>query len=149
MINRFLRRAGTLAPSRRALILWSCLSLTAAGVGCNEDETTGPAAASATQSGAIVPQTIIAGFTIQIEVQARTENGVNMTTGGAVVAGTVTGANPGELFGTDNANGTYSLSYGPVNPGTDTISITLNDEEIGESPFTVTVTAPPTALRSR
>ncbi|HEY7482166.1 MAG TPA: filamin/ABP280 repeat domain-containing protein [Gemmatimonadales bacterium] len=149
MINDFLRRAGSLAPRRRAWILWSCLSIAAAGVGCKDDEATGPAAASASQSGATVPATIMAGTSIEIEVQARTEDGQNMTTGGAVVAGTISGANPGELFGTDNGNGSYTVSYSPVNEGTDQISITLNDEQIGDSPFTVTVTAPPTALRSR
>lgn len=146
MINKFLRRAGNLAPSRRALILWSCLSV-AAGVGCSDDDATGPAAASATQSGATVPEQLIAGSAIEIEVQARTENGQTMTTGGAIVAGTVTGANPGELFGRDNSNGTYNLSYAPANVGTDEISITLNEEAIQGSPFTVTVTAPPTTLR--
>ena len=148
MINKFLRRAGNLAPSRRALILWSCLSI-AAGSGCNDDEATGPAAVSPSQSGATVPEQIIAGSAIGIEVQARTENGQSVTTGGAVVAATVTGANPGELFATDNGNGTYDLSYAPANAGTDVISITLNEEEIAESPFTVDVTAPPTTLRRR
>jgi hypothetical protein len=148
MINTFLRRAASPAPSRRALILLSCLSL--AGVaGCSEDETTGPAAASPAQSGAVVPETILAGSAIEIEVQARTENGQSMTTGGAVVSATVTGANPGELFSTDNANGTYTLNYAPANAGTDVITITVNGEEIADSPFTVTVTVPPTSLRSR
>jgi hypothetical protein len=148
MINNFLRRAGGLAPSRQALILWSCLSLAAAGTGCKDDETTGPEAASPSQSDATVPENITAGTSIEIEVQARTEDGQNMTTGGAVVAGTITGANAGPLFGTDNGNGSYTINYTPVNAGTDNISITLNDEEIGESPFTVNVNAPPTALRS-
>ena len=89
--------------------------MVAAGAGCSNDEATGPAAASATQSGATVPEQLTAGSAIEIEVQARTEGGQSMTTGGAVVAGTVTGANPGDLFGSDNANGTYSLSYGPAN----------------------------------
>jgi hypothetical protein len=51
-------------------------------------------------------------------------------------------------FGTDNGNGSYTLNYSPVNPGTDMISITLNEEEIGESPFTVTVNPLPTTRRS-
>jgi hypothetical protein len=148
MINKFLRRAGNLGPSRRALILWSCLSV-AAVAGCGDDETTGPASAAADQSGATVPEQLNAGASITIEVQARTEDGQNMTTGGAIVAGTITGANPGDLFGTDNANGTYSLAYGPANPGTDVITITLNEEEIEGSPFTVTVTEPPAPPASR
>jgi hypothetical protein len=148
MINNLLRRAGSLSSSRRALVLWSCLTL-AAGAGCSDDETTGPAAASPTQSGANVPETVIAGSSVGIEVTARTEDGVSLTTGGAVVAGTVTGANPGELFATDNENGTYTLGYAPANSGTDIISITLNEEEIGDSPYEVTVTALPTNLRRR
>jgi hypothetical protein len=123
--------------------------MVAAGAGCSDDEATGPAAASATQSGATVPEQLTAGSAIEIEVQARTEGGQSMTTGGAVVAGTVTGANPGDLFGSDNANGTYSLSYGPANAGTDVITITLNEEEIDGSPFTVNVTAPPAPPASR
>ena len=148
MINKFLRGARNLAPRRRALILWSFLSV-AAGAACSDEETTGPSAASPEQSGATVPEQLIAGSAIGIEVQARTENGQSMTTGGAVVAATVTGANPGELFATDNGDGTYDLNYAPANAGTDVISITLNEEEIAESPFTVAVTAPPTTLRRR
>jgi hypothetical protein len=143
--DRPLRSARKLVPSRRALILWSCLCVAAAG--CKEDETVGTAAASASESGATVPETIIAGSAIGIQVEARDENGQSMDGGGAIVAATITGANPGELFATDNANGTYTLNYAPANAGTDVITITINEEEIADSPFTVEVTAPPTALR--
>ncbi|MBA3317024.1 MAG: ferritin-like domain-containing protein [Gemmatimonadales bacterium] len=43
------------------------------------------------------------------------------------------------MAATDNANGTYTITYVAANPGTDTVEVTLDGTAISGSPFTVTV----------
>jgi adhesin/invasin len=100
-----------------------------------------PPTADASQSTATVPDGF-AGSPTTITVQARSTTGATMTTGGDVVAVSVSGANPvGPLSVTDNGNGTYTASYTPQVSGTDQVAITLNGAAIAGSPFTSNVSA--------
>ena len=130
------------ATSRRKFLEWSGVTLAVSAVACgDDDDTTGPPGpASAADSTATVPATVAAGTAVTIAVQAKDADGRNLTAGGADVAATVTGANSaGPIPAVDNGDGTYTLTYTPANPGTDTIAITLGGEAIAGSPFTVAV----------
>jgi hypothetical protein len=82
------------------------------------------------------------GGATNIVVQARDKGGNPLTSGGATVVVTVSGANnAGALDVTDQDNGTYTASYSPVAAGTDYIAITVDGTPIGGSPFTSTVGA--------
>src|SRR5690606_3650302 len=93
-----------------------------------------PGAASAGQSTAVVPGGT-AGSVTTITVQAKDANGNNLTTGGATVAGSVTGANTATPAVVDNGDGTYTLTYTPTTSGTDNVAITLNGNAISGSPY--------------
>jgi len=101
----------------------------------------GPGPVSAPQSTATVPPGN-AGSVTTIAVQARDVFGNSLTTGGSVVAATVTGANAGAVVTVvDNLDGTYTGTYTPTATGTDNIAITLGGVAIGGSPYTSIVTA--------
>jgi hypothetical protein len=101
----------------------------------------GPGPVSAPQSTATVPPGN-AGSVTTIVVQARDAFGNNLTTGGSVVAATVTGENAAAVVTVvDNLDGTYTGTYTPVTTGTDSLTITLDAIEIGGSPYTSVVTA--------
>ena len=103
--------------------------------------TVAAAGASPANSTATVPDGT-AGFPTNIVVQARDGNGTPVTSGGATVVVTVSGANnPGALTVTDRSDGTYTASYTPTSAGTDQVAITMNGTPIGGSPFTSTVAA--------
>ncbi|MFO8174904.1 MAG: filamin/ABP280 repeat domain-containing protein [Longimicrobiales bacterium] len=76
------------------------------------------------------------GEATNIVVQARDKGGNPLTSGGATVVVTVSGANnAGALDVTDLDNGTYTASYSPVAAGTDYIAIAVDGTPIGGSPF--------------
>jgi hypothetical protein len=80
-----------------------------------------------------------AGQVTTILIQARDQFGNAIPTGGASVSVTISGANPDTAVVTDNGDGTYTATYTPANPGTDTVDITINGTPIQNSPFTSTV----------
>ncbi len=83
-----------------------------------------------------------AGNPTHIVVQARDARGYALSSGGATVTVTVSGANAaGPVTATDAGNGTYTASYLPIAAGTDRIAITMNGTPISGSPFTSTVAA--------
>ncbi|HET6578293.1 MAG TPA: ferritin-like domain-containing protein [Gemmatimonadales bacterium] len=137
------------ATSRRKFLEWSGVTLAVAVVGCGDDDNgmTGPGAVSAADSTATVPATVAGGSAVTITVQAKDAGGRNLTSGGAAVAATVTGANSaGPISAVDNGDGTYTLTYTPANTGSDAVAITLNGTAISGSPFTVTVTSEAVSL---
>jgi hypothetical protein len=101
----------------------------------------GPGPVNPAHSTAVVPAGTV-GRSTNIFVQARDGNGNPLSSGGATVAITVSGANnPGSLTVLDQANGTYTASYTPTATGADNVAITLNGSPISGSPFTSTVGA--------
>ncbi len=102
--------------------------------------TVNPGPPSAGTSTATVPDGT-AGAATNIVVQAKDAFGNNLTTGGATVRVTVTGANSaGPLTATYAGGGTYSTSYTPTVAGLDQVAITLNGSAISGSPYSSTVT---------
>jgi adhesin/invasin len=97
-----------------------------------------PGSADAGHSTATVPNGTV-GSPTTIAVQAKDQYSNNLTTGGATVVVTVSGANSASPTVTDNANGTYSASYTPSAAGTDQVAITLSGTAISGSPYTSTV----------
>ncbi|HEV2179948.1 MAG TPA: invasin domain 3-containing protein, partial [Gemmatimonadaceae bacterium] len=97
--------------------------------GGNAVVTVNPGAADAAHTTATVPAGS-AGSLTTIPVQAKDANGNNLTSGGATVAGSVTGANTATASVTDNGNGTYTLTYTPSVGGTDAVAITLGGTAI-------------------
>lgn len=138
----FLSQLAT-ATSRRKFLHWSGVTIAVAAVGCGDDDDngTGPAGpASPPDSTATVPTTAAVGTGVTITVQAKDADGGNLTTGGATVTASVTGANPsGPIAATDNGDGTYTITYTPANAGTDSVAITLNGAAISGSPFSITI----------
>ena len=129
--------------SRRKFLHWSGVTIAVTAMGCgddDDDDRTGPAGPpSAQDSTATVPSTAAVGAAVTITVQAKDADGRNLTTGGATVAATVTGANPaGPIAATDNGDGTYTITYTPANAGTDSVAITLDGAPIAGSPFSIT-----------
>lgn len=100
-----------------------------------------PGSAEASQTTATVPTAGASDVETEITVLARDGNGNALTTGGATVVVTVTGANDATPPVTDEGNGTYTASYTPTAVGTDNVAITLNGAPISGSPFSSTVTA--------
>jgi hypothetical protein len=104
--------------------------------------TVGAGAASPAHSTATVPDGT-AGLPTDIVVQARDGNGNPLTSGGATVVVTISGANAvGPMTATDMGDGTYTASYTPAVAGTDSVAITMDGTPISGSPFTSTVVAP-------
>jgi hypothetical protein len=98
----------------------------------------GPASASNTT--ATVPTMAAMGADVTITVQARDADNRNLTAGGSAVAATITGANAGgPIAGTDNGDGTYTITYTATNAGEDMVAITLDGAAISGSPFTLAV----------
>jgi len=98
-----------------------------------------PAAANAGQSTATVPDGT-ATQTTTITVQARDAFGNLRTSGGNTVLVTVSGTNAtGPITATDNGDGTYTATYVPGSPGTDSVDITLDGDPIGGNPYTSNV----------
>jgi hypothetical protein len=86
--------------------------------------------------------TVPAGTAGQITVIAiisRDQHGNLVSSGGATVAATVTGANSATATVTDNGDGTYTARYTPTASGTDQIAITLNGTPVGGSPYSSVV----------
>ncbi len=103
--------------------------------------TVGAGAASPAHSTATVPDGT-AGLPTDMLIQARDASGNPLSSGGATVVVTVSGANsPGALAVTDQGDGTYTSSYTPTAVGTDSVFITMNGTSISGSPFTSTVGA--------
>jgi hypothetical protein len=100
-----------------------------------------PGVVSAVNSTASVPPGN-AGNPTTVVVQAKDQFGNNLTTGGAVVELTITGANnPGLIAAADNLDGTYTATYTPTATGTDDIAITLDGTAISGSPYTSVVSS--------
>ena len=100
----------------------------------------GAGSVSPANSTATVPSGSV-GSATSVVVRARDENGNALTSGGATVVVTVSGANnPGALTVTDRSDGTYTAGYTPTAAGTDQVTITIEGTPIGGSPFTSTVT---------
>src|SRR4051812_23070483 len=97
-----------------------------------------PGPASAGSSTATVPNGT-AGSATSISVQAKDQYGNSLTSGGAAVVVTVSGANTATPVVTDNANGTYTASYTPAAAGSDQVAITLGGSAISGSPYPSTV----------
>ena len=70
-----------------------------------------------------------------ISIVSRDQHGNVLSSGGATLAATVTGANNATATVTDNADGTYTTRYTPTAAGTDQIAITLNGAAIGGNPY--------------
>ena len=86
-----------------------------------------------------------AGLPTSIVVQARDENGNPLSSGGATVVVTVSGANEADpIPATDASDGTYTASYTPILAGTDEVAITMDGTPLGESPF-ISVVSPGSA----
>jgi adhesin/invasin len=91
------------------------------------------------RSTATAPATIVAGNVSTVNIQARDGNGNAVTTGGATVVVSVTGANTASPSVTDNGNGTYQTTYTPTVAGFDNVLITINGVELNSSPLSTTV----------
>ena len=102
----------------------------------------GAQVASAPDSVATVPNGTV-GLLTSIVVEARDEFGSNMTTGGAVVVVSITGANTATPAVVDVGDGTYATSYTPANAGDDSVAVTLGGVAISGSPYTSVVAAAP------
>ncbi|MFO8175481.1 MAG: filamin/ABP280 repeat domain-containing protein, partial [Longimicrobiales bacterium] len=77
-----------------------------------------------------------------IVVQARDKGGNPVSSGGATVLVTVSGANAaGPITATDAGDGTYTASYTPTVAGPDSVAITMDGTPISDSRFTSTVAA--------
>ncbi len=101
--------------------------------------TVDPGSVSPAHSTATVPSGSV-GSATSIMVRARDDYGNPLSSGGAKVVVSVSGANnPGALTVTDRGNGTYTASYTPTSAGTDQVAITMNGTPIGGSPFTSNV----------
>ena len=100
----------------------------------------GAQVASAPDSVATVPNGTV-GLLTSIVVEARDEFGSNMTTGGAVVVVSITGANTATPAVVDVGDGTYATSYTPANAGDDSVAVTLGGVAISGSPYTSVVAA--------
>ncbi|HMV32943.1 MAG TPA: filamin/ABP280 repeat domain-containing protein, partial [Gemmatimonadales bacterium] len=95
-------------------------------------------AANAAQSSATVPGGA-KGSQTTITIQLRDQFGNVLTTGGASVVVTITGANPGSAGVADLGDGSYLAGYVPTASGTDQVSITLNGVPIGGSPYSSSI----------
>ena len=82
-----------------------------------------------------------AGSVTTILVQTKDANGnLRATSAGNVIAATVSGANAGaSITVSDKTDGTYGITYTPLNAGTDQISITLSGAQILNSPYSSVV----------
>jgi hypothetical protein len=141
-----------MTTDRRQFLTWSGMTLAAIAAACTDNNDGGsgpPGPVSPEDSTATVPATVVTGAEVTITVQAKDASGRSLTTGGATVAATITGANAGgPITATDNGNGTYTITYTAANEGTDVIAITLNGTPISGSPFTVTVSGDAVSLGS-
>jgi adhesin/invasin len=108
-----------------------------------------PAAVLAALSTATVPSGGSAGNPTTITIQGKDQFGNDVLIGGATVELTVSGANTlGPLTATDNGDGTYTVSYTPVNAGPDQLDITLEGAPISGSPFNISIaTASPSQIQ--
>lgn len=95
---------------------------------------------------ASAPQTTLAagdgtvGVLEVVTIQVRDLSGNALTTGGATVVVTISGANSvGPSPATDLANGSYQFSYTPATDGSDTITVTMNGVAIGNSGAVITI----------
>ncbi|MBI5834226.1 MAG: hypothetical protein HZB16_18175 [Armatimonadetes bacterium] len=93
----------------------------------------------ATRTTTTLAGATFAGARTDVAVQLYQSDGTLRTTGGAALAGAVSGANTATLTVVDNANGTYRLSYTPTNLGDDSVAVTLGGSAVPGSPFTTTV----------
>ena len=136
------------ASSRRTFLKWSGVTVAVVTAGCSDNgsDVTTPTGApvSPGNSTANVPATTGTGVPVEVTVQAKDANGVDLLTGGDTVTATLTGAdNLGALRVADRANGKYVFDFTPATEGTDTLDITINGAPISGSPFTITVVAGP------
>jgi len=120
--------------------------------GLSLTRTVNPLSTDAALSRAVVsPSTTVeTGQLITITITANDHRGIQRTVGGDTVNVTITGSNAGITLPAvqDNNNGTYEFSYTPINAGTDTYSITINNANIGGGPYSKTITVPPLVLSS-
>src|SRR6476646_5807119 len=136
------------ASSRRTFLKWSGVTVAVVTAGCSDNgsDVTTPTGApvSPGNSTANVPASTGTGVPVEVTVQAKDANGVDLLTGGDTVTATLTGAdNLGALRVADRANGKYVFDFTPATEGTDTLDITINGAPISGSPFTITVVAGP------
>ena len=102
--------------------------------------TLGPGLADPASTTAVVPDGA-AGFATKIVVTVRDASGNPVLGGGEIIAASVTGANVAEATVEDQGDSTYTATYTPTNAGTDSITITLNGQQISGSPYTSVVTS--------
>lgn len=80
------------------------------------------------------------GTLVPMAVQVRDVSGNALTVGGDTVLITVSGPNNvGPAPATDLGNGSYTFSYTPMVSGTDTIQVTVNGTDVGNSPTALVV----------
>jgi hypothetical protein len=133
------------ATDRRTFLRWSGVTIAVSVAACGDDDDNGgdvtaPGAVSPANSTADVPDKGPPNEPLTVTVQAKDDQGNDLTTGGDDVIVEATGANAsGPVTATDNGDGTYEGSYLPVNLGTDSISVTINGTPISGSPFTVVI----------
>ena len=90
---------------------------------------------NARASSATVPAGVLGSPTVML-LQTAVAPGVPHPFGGGLVQGAVAGANAGAVVSVvDNRDGTYTLSYVPTRPGTDQITILIDNTPIGGSPY--------------
>lgn len=99
-----------------------------------------PNDAEAASSTASVPAGTAGGAT-SLTITVRDPYGNPVSGEAANLAVTITGANTAAPTVVDNGDGTYTVTYTPVNAGTDGIAITLGGAPIFGSPFASAVSA--------
>jgi len=130
--------------SRRHLAA-GVLALAAETTGCQSSTPTKVQGVSVSQSAVSVSAgTVASGATAVLTLQAKDDNGANLTTGGLTVAFTVSGGTSTGTVGatTDHADGSYSAVFTGVTAGTaTTVHATIGGAAVTSNLPTLTVTA--------
>ncbi|MDH5328130.1 MAG: leucine-rich repeat domain-containing protein, partial [Gammaproteobacteria bacterium] len=109
------------------------------GVNCT-DYTAVVASQSSASFG--VPNIFVAGNVVSLTVQAANAAGSPLPTTGLNVVGAVSGANNAGFSFADNGNGTYTGEYVAGLSGLDSVTITINGEQIGGVPYSIELLQP-------
>jgi hypothetical protein len=104
----------------------------------SEEIDVNPGPPSSGQSSASVPNGT-AGTVTRITIRLKDEFGTEIEDAADAIRVGVGGANSGEAAVTEEGDGTYSASYTPILTGTDQVSVEVDGEPVGGSPFSSTV----------
>jgi uncharacterized delta-60 repeat protein len=96
----------------------------------------------------LAPTGIVAGQTTRVTLTARNASGVQQAAGGLVVNFGLAAGSSGGTFGpiTDNRDGTYSATFKPSEPGTDTFTATIGGQIVTSAAPALTVTSTPSII---